>query len=85
MFNWRATLFSLTFDSAFKFETDLKFLNCKKSASGFLSRGDNTADFKHVGMQPSRRERLKMLVVVGSKMVMDPRHRTLRTLLQLVP
>ena len=66
VFNWRATLFSLTFDSAFKFEIGLKFLNCKKSASGFLSRGDNTADFKHLGMQPSRRERLTMLVTVGS-------------------
>ena len=44
----------------------LTFLNCKKSASGPLSRGDNTADFKHVGMQPSRREILTMLVIVGS-------------------
>ena len=46
----------------------LKFLNCKKCASGFLSRGDNTADFKHVGIQPSRRERLTiiLLVIVGS-------------------
>ena len=44
----------------------LKFLNCKKCASGFLSRGDNTADFKHVGIQPSQRERLTMLVIVGS-------------------
>ena len=44
----------------------LKFLNCKKCASGFLSRGDNTADFKHVGIQPSRRERLTILVIVGS-------------------
>ena len=61
-----ATFFSIIFDSAFKFEIGLKFLNCKKSASGFLSRGDNTADFKHVGMQPSRRERLTMLVIVGS-------------------
>ena len=32
-----------------------------------MSRGDNTADFnKYVGMQPSRRERLTMLVIVGS-------------------
>ena len=44
----------------------LKFLNCKKSALCFLNRGDNSADFKHVGMQPSRRERLTMLVIVGS-------------------
>ena len=44
----------------------LKFLNCKKSASGRLSRGDNTAVFRHVGIQPSRRERLTMLVIVGS-------------------
>ena len=64
--NCRATLFSIIFVSAFKFEIGLKFLNCKKSASGFLSRGDNTADFRHVGMQPSRRERFTMLVIVGS-------------------
>ena len=48
----------------------LKFLNCntdcKKSSSGSLSRGDNAADFKHVGLQPSRREILTMLVIVGS-------------------
>ena len=44
----------------------LTFLNCKKPASGPLSRGDNTTDFKHVDMQPSRREILTMLVIVGS-------------------
>ena len=66
MVYWRATLFSIIFDSALKLEIGLKFLNCEKSASGFLNRGDNTADFKHVGMQPSRRERLMMLAIVGS-------------------
>ena len=47
------SLLSIIFDSAFKFEMGLKFLNCKRSASGFLSRGHNTADFRHVGMQLS--------------------------------
>ena len=67
-----ATAFSTSFDTTFKFEIGRKFWNCSKSASDFFNVGDNIATFRASGTTPVDKDRLMILIIVGSNTVRQP-------------
>ena len=67
-----ATAFSTSFDTTFKFEIRRKFWNCSKSASDFFNVGNSVATFRASGTTPVDKDRLMILVIVGSNTVKQP-------------
>ena len=66
------TAFSTGFNTTFKFEVARKFWNCSKSASDFFNAGDSIATFRTLGTTPVDKDRLMILVIVGSNTVRQP-------------
>ena len=67
-----ATAFSTSLDTTFKFEIGRKFWNCSKSASDFFNVGNSVATFRASGTTPVDKDRLMILVIVGSNTVRQP-------------
>ena len=67
-----STAFSTSFDTTFKFEIRRKFWNCSKSASDFFNVGNSVATFRASGTTPVDKDRLMILVIVGSNTVRQP-------------
>ena len=63
-----ATAFSTSFDT-FKFEN---CWNCSKSASDFFNVGNSVATFRASGTTPVDKDKLMILVIVGSNTVRQP-------------
>ena len=66
------TAFSTSLDTTFKFEIGRKFWNCSKSASDFFNVGNSVATFRASGTTPVDKDRLMILLIVGSNTVRQP-------------
>ena len=66
------TAYSTSLDTTFKFEIGRKLWNCSKSASDFFNVGNSVATFRASGTSPVDKDRLMILVIVGSNTVRQP-------------